>query len=228
MSRSDRGGPAAILRRVPLFSKLSAADLDELLQYCRMMKAPAGREILSPETPADSFYVIVSGRVKLYKISPKGDEQILHLFGPGDTFGEAAMWGGIPYPATADALEETRLLVVGREPLRRAFTKNPEVALEMLAGMAAKLQEFNHLIEQLSLKEVPARLAEVLLQMAREAGSDTVYLKQPKRELASRIGTIAATLSRALAKLKSEKLIAVDGAKITILDRGRLEDLAGS
>ena len=98
----------------------------------------------------------------------------------------------------------------------------------MLAGMSAKLREFNQLIEQLSLKEVPARLADILLRLPAKPGTDTVVLKQTKRELAAQIGTVPETLSRAFRKLTDQGLIEVKASKITILDSKRLADLAES
>lgn len=216
------------MRRIPLFSTLDDADLQDFLAACRRVRVRAGIQIFSPDDQADSLFVILSGRVKVYKLSPKGDEQILHLYGPGSTFGEAAMWDAIDYPAHAAAVADTTLLVVTRETLRETLARKPELALEMIAGMSTKLQEFNRLIEQLSLREVPARLAGILLELSREAGSDTIRLRQSKRELAAQIGTIAETLSRAFARLKKAGLIEVKGAKITVLDPGGLEEIAES
>ena len=103
-----------------------------------------------------------------------------------------------------------------------------DLAMDMMAGMSAKLREFNQLIEQLALKEVPARLANILLDLPARPGTDTVVLKQTKRELAAQIGTVAETLSRALKKLRDMGLIEVDGSQITILDAEGLAELAES
>jgi len=170
--------------------------------------------------------VILDGRVKVYKLSARGDEQILHLYGPGETFGEAAMWSGGHFPAHAEAVDHCRLLIVSRETLRRAITRQPDLAMGMMAGLSAKLREFNALIEDLSLREVPARLARVLLAEADAAGGATFRLPQTKRHLAAQIGTVAETLSRALGKLRKQGLIDVSGSTITILDADALAELA--
>ena len=169
---------------------------------------------------------MLSGRVKIYKLSARGDQQILHLYERGDTFGEAAMWADVNFPAFAELTEDSRLLVVPCDTLREAIVGNADLALGMMAGLSAKLREFARLIEQLSLKEVPARLAGVLLRMTAEAGSNRVRLRQTKRELAAQIGTVAETLSRAMAKLKALGLIEVEASQITILDNDGLRDLA--
>jgi len=219
---------AGIVSRVPLFSSLDLRDLREVLRVCHVEKLPGGAEILVPGELADRFYVILSGRVKIFQLSPRGDEQILHLYDSGQTFGEAAMWSGGMYPAYAEAATPVQLLLVKREDLQGLITRRPELACAMIAGLSGKLQEFNRLIERLSLKEVPARLAQVILDLSREQRSRTVRLTQTKRELASQIGTIAETLSRAFARLRSEGLIEVSRREIIILDPEGLAEIAES
>jgi len=226
MARMTHSEIIDAMRQVPLFSALGQPELTRLIDACRTQHIPAGTQVLSPTERADRFYVILAGQAKVYKLSPRGDEQILHIYGPGQTFGEAAMWAGICFPAHAEVLEETTLLVVRRSVLKDLIARNPDFALAMLAGMSAKLREFNQLIEQLSLREVPARLANVLLDLPAKPGTNTVVLKQTKRELAAQIGTIAETLSRALKKLSSSGLIEVNGPEITILDPDALSELA--
>ena len=216
----------AVIRKAPVFSELDDRTLRAFVDQCNTLRFKAGAQVLRPSQEADRFFVVLSGRVKIYKLSPRGDQQILHLYGPGETFGEAAMWAKIPFPAHAEATEESRLLAVPRQTLRRAFAGSPELAMGMLAGLSKKLREFNLLIEQLSLKEVPQRLADLLLHQAQAAGANTFRLGQTKRELAGRIGTVPETLSRALAKLKAAGLIAVKGSQITIRDAEGLRDLA--
>ena len=214
------------MRLAPLFSALDDAVLAELLAACLTRRFAPRAQVLSPLRQADSFFVILTGKVKLFKLSARGDEQILHIYGPGQTFGEAAMWAGGYYPAFAETLAQTTLLIVTRKVLKDMLARNADLAMGMLAGMSAKLREFNQLIEQLSLREVPARLASVLLELPARPGTNTVVLKQTKRELAAQIGTIAETLSRALKKLKTSGLIDVKGAEITILDPDALAELA--
>jgi len=121
---------------------------------------------------------------------------------------------------------DVSLLAISRRRLGELIAADTELAMGMMRGLSAKLREFAALIEQLSLKEVPARLATVLLAEADGAGSNSFRLGMTKRQLAARIGTVAETLSRALAKLKAEKLITVRGSQITLLDPAALADLA--
>jgi CRP/FNR family transcriptional regulator, dissimilatory nitrate respiration regulator len=208
-----------------LFSAVAPKLLRNLIADCPVRTVKPGQLIFSAGDKPVQFYLILSGNVKLYLISHRGDEQILHTYGPGDSFGEAAIWTSIPYPAHAEAQRETALLIITNDYLKTAIAKNPEFAFGMLAGLSKKLREFNKLIEQLSLQEVPERLAGVLLEMSERAGAKEFQLGQTKRELAARIGTVAETLSRAFRKLKQAGLIEVDGATIRILDRQGLVDL---
>ena len=216
------------VRAAAMFSALDAAAVREFLRRCPTLRRPAGAQIFGPGEAAERFFVLLEGRVKVFKLSPKGDEQILHICEAGQTFGEAAVLTGGNYPAFAEAVEDATLLAVSRTDLRKAIAANPELAMGMLAGLSVKLREFNRLIEQLSLKEVPARLASVLLRMADEAGGPRFRLRQSKRELAAQIGAVPETLSRALGKLSSAGLIAVRGARISILDADGLAELADS
>lgn len=218
----------AAVRKAPLLSALSEGELQQLLRACPTRSLPAGTQVFSPSERAENAYIILAGQVKIYKLSAKGDEQTLHLYGPGDTFGEAAMWSGIRYPAFAEAISDASLLAISRRTLKGLIDRNADLALDMLAGMAAKLREFNQLIEQLSLKEVPARLADILLELPARPGTNTVVLRQTKRQLAAQIGTIPETLSRAFKKLSAMGLIEVSGSEITMLDPDRLAELAES
>jgi len=214
------------MKSAPMFSALSDAAVKSLASRCRVRTFARGQMIFSPSQAAGAFFVVLSGRVKVFMLSPRGEEQILHLYGPGATFGEAAMLAGIDYPAHAEPVSDARLMVVTREVLREAMAANPDLAMGMLAGLSGKLREFNRLIEDLSLKEVPARLAGALLKMRRSSGADCFRLPATKRELAAQIGTVAETLSRALGKLKSEGLVRVKGSEVTLLDVPGLKALA--
>ncbi|MFC1611067.1 Crp/Fnr family transcriptional regulator [Myxococcota bacterium] len=214
------------LREAPLLSALGDHELTHLVSNCRRLQISPNSQVFSAGQPADAFFVVLGGSVKVYKLSARGDEQILHHYGPGATFGEAAVLSGGVYPAFAETLEPSILLQIERTTLLGAIEHNPELALAMLGGLSAKLREFARLVEQLALKEVPARLADVLLEMSRDAGSDTFELGQTKRQLAAQIGTVAETLSRALKKLRVDGLIDVQGSKITVLDSRGLRNLA--
>jgi CRP/FNR family transcriptional regulator len=219
---------ARMLGRTDLLSGLDESERDALVRRCLARTFRPGELIVSQHSTADRFFAILDGQVKVYQLASNGDEQVLHFYGPGRTFGEAAVWAEGTYPAFAEAISEATLLAIRRDVLRDMIASDPEIALRMMAGMSAKLREFAGLIEDLSLKEVPARLAGALLVMSEQADSSRFRLPQTKRQLAAQIGTAAETLSRALGKLAESGLIGVKGSEITIRDRQRLAEAARS
>ena len=210
----------------PLFASLSVETAEAFAGSCGVRNYPAGRRIFGPSEKADRFFLVLDGRVKVYKLSTNGKEQILHSYGPGKTFGEAAVWVGGTYPAFSEALTDAKLLVVSRVNMLTALRRDPELAVGMIAGLSQKLHEFERLIAELSLKDVLARLAGLLLREAESAKAENFRLTETKRQLASHIGTVAETLSRALKKLEDARHISVRGAEITLLDKTALENLA--
>jgi len=210
----------------PLFGSFDPSRVEEFASTCRAERLGEGGRIFAPHDEADRFFLVLAGQVKVYKLSTQGKEQILHYYGPGKTFGEAAMWLGGTYPAFAEAVADTRLLVVTRKRIVEAIRRDPELAVGMIAGLSAKLHEFERLIAELSLKDVLGRLAGALLKEAQKAGSPTFRLPQSKRQLASQLGTVAETLSRALKKLEDAGWISVRGSELTIRNRRRLAESA--
>jgi len=220
---------AAIIARIPLFSGLSQDQLDQFQDIALEKGFVRGELIFSEGDEGSGFYVILRGTVKIFKVSPDGKEHILHIFSIGQTFGEVPVFAGEHFPANAEALQDTRALFFPRSAFVALLEKSPALSLKLLADLSLKLRQFTVQIENLSLKEIPARLATYLLYLADEQGSfDQVTLSISKGQLASLLGTIPETLSRIFAKLSSQKLIQVDGRKIVLLDTEGLKDLAQS
>lgn len=220
------GQESAAIRGSAMFSLLDERSLGELVGACGIKNVPAGRTIFRQGQNAEQFFVVLSGAVKVYRLSQRGDEHILHILRAGGSFAEAAMWESQEYPAHAEAIEDCRLLAVSRKSLELAVSRRPAVAVGMLRGMAGKLREFAGMIESLSLKEVPQRLAGVLIRQARQTGGNSFQLAGTKRSLASQLGTVPETLSRAFARLKKDGLIEVKGRSVKILDLHALADMA--
>jgi len=188
-----------------------------------------GEAIFSEGEDADGFYVVITGRVKIFKLSADGKEQILHFFGPGEPFGEVPVFTGQHFPASAEVMEESRVFFFPRKSFVDLIKRTPSLALNMLAILSKRLRRFAALIDDLSLKEVPGRLAAYLLYLSdQNRGAKVLELAVTKAQLASLLGTIPETLSRILGKLSSQGLIESDGRRIRIMDREALRDLAES
>jgi CRP/FNR family transcriptional regulator, dissimilatory nitrate respiration regulator len=147
----------------------------------------------------------------------------LHIHGPGDLVAEAAIFDSMVYPASCMALEKSALVRISRDGILDLIRKHPELALKMMSGYSKRLRQFVARIEELSLKDMKARLAGYLLANSNVENGETVFrLRHSKKELSSLLGTIPETLSRALAFLKQNKLITEAGNKITIPDAEKL------
>jgi len=216
-----------IISTIPLFNGLPDDQLSAIRQIAVEKQYNKGQTIFSEEDETKGLFVVVDGRVKIYKVSSEGKEQILHIIEAGQSFGEVTVFTGQQMPANAQALAKSRLLLFPRSAFVGLVTANSSLALNLLAIMSKKLRQFAAQIENLSLKEIPARLASYLIYLAEEQGSeDAVTLNVSKGQLASLLGTIPETLSRIFAKLSGQNLIRVEGPKITLLDRQGIEDLA--
>ena len=216
-----------VISTIPLFNGLPDDQLEAIQKIAIEKQINKGEIIVSEGDEGRGFYVIAEGRIKVFKVSAEGKEQILHIFGPGQPFGEVPVFAGQRFPANAQAIDKARVLFLPRVAMVDLITANPSLALNMLAEMSRKLRLFAVQIENLSLKEMPARLASYLIHLADEQGQEEVItLKISKGQLASILGTIPETLSRIFAKLSGNELIRVEGKKITLLDRDGLEDLA--
>ena len=215
------------LGTIPLFQGLPRDQIAEIAGITVEQKYQRGQTLFSEGSKAGGFYVIVSGKVKIFKLSLEGKEQILHIFGGGELFGEVPVFAGGQYPAHAEALEATRVLFLSRDGFVRLIQKEPSLAMNMLGILCHRLRRFTHLVEDLSLKEVPGRLAAYLLYLSdRNGGSDHLDLDITKGQLASLLGTIPETLSRILGRMSQQGLIQVDGRVIVLLDKEALESLA--
>ena len=217
------------IARVPLFEGLPPEQIEDLAMIVTDQTFGKGEAIFSEGEDADGFYVVITGRVKIFKLSPDGKEQILHFFGPGEPFGEVPVFTGQHFPASAEVMEESRVFFFPRKSFVDLIKRTPSLALNMLAILSKRLRRFAALIDDLSLKEVPGRLAAYLLYLSdQNRGAKVLELAVTKAQLASLLGTIPETLSRILGKLSSQGLIESDGRRIRIMDREALRDLAES
>ena len=212
---------------IPLFQDLPETYHKDLAMILVEQRRRRGEWIFSEGDEGTGFYVVASGRVKVFKLSPEGKEQLLHLFGSGEPFGEVAVFEGTRFPAHASALEESLIYFFPRDAFIGLIRKNPDLALKMLGVLSRRLRRFTALIEDLSLKEVPGRLAAYLIYLReKKKGTQNLELEMSKSQLASLLGTIPETLSRIFQKMIKAEFIAVDGPRITILDDDGLKALA--
>lgn len=211
-----------------LFSGLDSKSMRHVEQAAQQVSVDKGAFLFFQDDSADRFYVVLSGKVKIFKSSPDGKEQILLMAGPGDSFGEAALFATKTYPANAEVVESGVLAYFTLGRFMSLVHENPTVAVNMVARLAMLLHHLTRLVQRLSLEDVVTRLAEYILDLLPDAqtGEQSVVLDEKKMVLASILGTIPETLSRAFAGLSKTGAISIDGQTITVHDRRRLADIA--
>ena len=214
------------LKKCYLCRELNDTELARLAAMCQIRTLKRGEILFFQGDPALGLDLLLAGHVRIYKASPDGKEFTLHQIRPGEMFAEAAIFRDDGYPANCAALKDSMVALLPKEKFFAMLQESPQVSIKMMGGLSAFLREFNRTIEDLSLKEVPARLASFLLQEYEKTGKTTVTLTTTKAELANQLGTISETLSRNLRKLREQGLISVDGNRIELLEPDRLEDLA--
>ncbi|MGB3510633.1 MAG: Crp/Fnr family transcriptional regulator [Microcoleaceae cyanobacterium] len=207
------------LANTQIFNNLPPEHLEALAQVA-IAQTYQKKELIFWEGEAGiGFFIIFSGKVKIFKLSSEGKEQILHIFSTGEHFAEVPAFDGKCFPASAEALTQTELLFFPRIAFLELLEKQPTIAINMLTVFAKYLRLFAKLIEDLSLKEVPGRLAVYLLELSENSSDPSqVKLNMTKTQLAALLGTIPETLSRVFAKLSEQGLISIDGSSVKLLN----------
>ncbi len=218
------------LKKPLLFSGLNDADLAELATITVKRVFRKGETLFCEGDEATGFYLLLSGSIKLCRMSHDGREKVLHFVQPRETFAEAAFFGDGRYPAEARAMESGEVLYLPREGFLELMGRNPGFALNLVVSLSLMLRRFARQIEELSFADVTSRLASFLIRRADEkstsyAGITYVDLGIKKGELASRLGTASETISRTLRKLKEEGIIEVQGNRVVIHQMDKLQKL---
>ena len=222
---------AESLEHVSLFAGLDGESRRSIARLASTRHVPAGRVLFRDGDAAEGFYVVLEGQVKVYKLSPDGRQQILHVFGPNQAFAEAAMFSGETFPAFAEALAESRLAFFPRDRFLKGLGANPSLAFGLIASLARLCRQLTALVQQVALTDASGRLARYLTDLARRKGvpveaGTSVRLDLAKGELARLLGTAPETLSRVLARLAEAGVLTVDGRVITFRQAEALEALA--
>ncbi len=216
----------SLVAGIPLFRGLPEPALRVLEEILREREFSRGENIFTEGSESTGFYIIINGRVKVFKLSAEGKEQILHIVASKELLGAVSAFSGGPYPAHADAMEKTKALFFPRKDFLALIQKEPSVVMNMMANLSMRLQHFTRMIEDLSLKEVPGRLAAYLFYLCKRTGcSDIIEIDISKGQLASLLGTIPETLSRILRRMSERGILEVRGRRIRLLKKKELSDI---
>jgi len=218
----------AVLRKTQLFARLTESEMRMLCVRVIRRHFGRGETLFSEGDQCHGLFVVATGRIRIFKLSPSGREQVLAVEGPGSSFAELPVFDGGVYPASASALEDAEVLFIARKDFQNYCREHPEVALKVLAVVGSRLRRLVGIIEDLSFTTVRQRLISLLLRLAQGSGTTTkqgvrVELTTTHQDLAAELGTVRELVSRNLSRLQAEGLLEVDGRTIIVKDLSGLK-----
>ncbi|WP_035692142.1 Crp/Fnr family transcriptional regulator [Azospirillum halopraeferens] len=213
---------AATIRSSPLFQGLSDRSLSALVGSARVHPAPRGSTLFVQDEPADRFFILLEGWVKLYRLTRDGAEAVVNVVAAGETFAEAAMFASGRFPVCAEAVADCRVMTLTAEAFARCLRDDDRIAFAMLGSLSLRLRHLVQQIEQLQVQPTPQRVGSFLLRFCPEGSGSAVFaLPFDKALIARRLGMQPETFSRALAKLRGIGVEA-HGGTISVADLDEL------
>lgn len=204
-----------VLHQVPFFQDLPQSVLDEIGSACRERIYLRNETLFLEGDAPRGLLVLRAGTVKIYKTGDAGREQILEIEGPGRSVAELPLFDGLPYPASAAAVEDAVVLEISVAEFEKLLARHPELTRAVIASLASRLRRLVGLVQELSLKDARGRLLEFLREAS--GGQSTFELHLSHQEIAARIGTVREIVSRLFGRLAKEGVLQVEGRTVTIL-----------
>jgi len=217
-----------VLKRVPLFSDLSEAEVSRFADVTREREYPKNSVILFEDDPGDALYIVSTGQVKVVLIGEDGREVILSVLGDGDFFGEMSLIDDEPRSAHVIAMKDSQLLVLRRDDFQSRLEEQPKIALKLLRVLVSRLRRADEKIGGLVLLDVNGRVAQLLLDLAEESGGPRITRRLTHHTIAQMIGSSRETVSRAMRELVERGTIDVSRREITIKRPEALRTMAGA
>jgi len=224
---------AQLLGTTPIFRKIPAEDRARLLPHTRIQDYRRGEQIFSEGSPSDRFYLIASGRVKVFKTAPSGKDVILEIFGVGDPLGAVAVYEGWPFPASAVALDDTTCLTITRSVFFDLLEAHPTLVRGLLLGLTHRLVELTNRLTELTGGRVEPRLARVFLKLAGDVGKPGeggTFIPTPlsRQELADLTGTTIETAIRIMSRWGKQGIVLTKKEGFVLLDVHALQAIAAT
>ncbi|MDR3665938.1 MAG: Crp/Fnr family transcriptional regulator [Ignavibacteriaceae bacterium] len=217
---------------IPLFSELNNDELEQISSFSHIKKFNKNELIFSDGDKYTGFFIVLKGKVKVFKLSPAGKESVLHIFRPFEEFAEVPLFEQLPiYPVNAQVLEDTVLYFIPNIEFFKFTRDNPKISFKIIAGFAKKLLTLTQKVENLILSDIPNRLAKYIIEEYNKSHKLVIvkpFITLPisKTNLAGYLGTITETLSRTFKKLQDENILEIKGRKIYIIDFPALRKLS--
>jgi CRP/FNR family cyclic AMP-dependent transcriptional regulator len=210
-----------LLRTVPIFSELSDPDIESLSSVATRRRYPKDTVVFYENDEGDSFFMILSGRVKVTILGDDAREVILSMLGPGDFFGEMALLDDEPRSATAIAVEDAELFALQRSDFASVLERTSSISAALIRVLTQRLRKANHQISTLALLDVYGRVARVLIEMAQDEGrrlrdGSIAFRRATHQEIANRIGTTRETVTRMMKDLERQGYVRVSGREFVL------------
>jgi CRP/FNR family transcriptional regulator len=219
-------GNANLLARVPLFSELSEAELERIAAVAVPRAIPKGVRVFHEGDTSDACYVVRSGDLRVTREHSDGRAIALATLGPGDIFGELAMFDGGTRSASVETLADSELLALAARDVRRLLAEHPEIAVKLIIALTRRLRETNERVARQSFQTVPSRVAGVLSQLIAEdavpSGGEGITVRMTQADLAQLAGTSRESVSRFLATIERAGVVRVGRGRVTVLEPQRL------
>lgn len=213
--------------KVPFFNHLAYEEMVKIADISMHRNYYKGETIYEAWDPLNYLYIVHTGSVKIYQLFESGKEQVLRILQAGEFFGELALFAEKTMENYVEALEETNICMIHREQMQQLMTEYPMIAIKILEQFSERMDAADKLIGELSAKDVEARIASYVLELAGKQETKTITLPMTKKDLASFLGTSQETLSRRLSNFQKQGMITQEGhRKIIIEQYDRLEEIA--
>lgn len=221
---------SSALKRAQLFAGLTEPEMQSLSARAVRKLYDGGELVFSEGEPCEGFYVVLTGKIRIFKTSANGREQVLAIEGPGSSVAELPVFDGGRYPASVAAIDPSEMIFISRKDFQAFCLEHPQVALKVLAVVGSRLRRLVGIIEELSFTTVRQRLVSHLLRLADDIGQKTdrgieIVLPGSHQDLAHQIGTVRELVSRNLSRLQAEGLLELDARHIVIRDARGLRDI---
>ena len=217
-----------VLRKTPLFAGLTEAEMRALTSRVNRRSLKKGEQLFAEGDPCAGLFLVATGKIRIFKLSASGREQVLAMEGPGSSFAELPVFDGGAYPASAAAWEDSEILFISRKDFHNFCREHPDVALKVIAVVGSRLRRLVGIIEELSFTTVRQRLISLILQLAESEGMRSkegiqLELKKSHQDFAAELGTVRELVSRNLGRLQAEGFLTVQGRKLVIRDIAELK-----
>ena len=222
----DKAKTIEIMKQSHLFNSLTDLQLERVYSHSRHFDLNEQQQLFTQGQPVDYFFMVLSGRVKLYRVSPDGQEKIIEIVTPGGIFAEALVFAdSANYPVSAATLLDSELIGIDAKDFRALLWDSTSTCFNLMQAMSLRLRQLIHEIDTITLHSGTCRVAAYFLHNVPEHQTE-FELELAKNQIASRLSVKPETFSRILASLKKQNIVEVDGNHVTILNRQALKDLS--